>query len=338
MEPINCTNQEASTYLLALEEGYLPICSWDTPQLEQSKSISIANKCYQQGKKTVCFHGFPSMMMWQASTEPSGEEKWTSSLEDFRAKILASLEKEKELTESDLPSGAKWQESQVRYDPNTSSWKTHQCLFQEDLPESSVTLPKWGMMQDGVLWELTMSEPLTNVSASGLWPTPTTQEIEHPNAKITKTGRRLSKNGITSHSLNLADKVKMTWPTPTARDYKGANAPEGLTRNDGKSRMDQLPNAVAHNPKQKVEGQLSPSWVEWVMGWPIEWTSLEPMKKLRWLHWKRDPGSDGRIPRTGIKIPNRIARIKALGNGQVPLCAKRAWEILKLMKRKINYD
>jgi DNA-cytosine methyltransferase len=47
-----------------------------------------------------------------------------------------------------------------------------------------------------------------------LWPTPTTQEIEHPNMKLTKTGRRLTKDGKDSHSLNLADTVRM-WPTPT---------------------------------------------------------------------------------------------------------------------------
>jgi hypothetical protein len=40
-----------------------------------------------------------------------------------------------------------------------------------------------------------------------IWPTPTTQEIEHPNLQLSKTGRRLSKDGKSSHSLNLADSV-----------------------------------------------------------------------------------------------------------------------------------
>jgi len=29
------------------------------------------------------------------------------------------------------------------------------------------------------------------------------------------------------------------------------------------------------------------------------------------------------------KVPNRVARIKALGNGQVPLCAATAWNLLR---------
>ena len=36
----------------------------------------------------------------------------------------------------------------------------------------------------------------------------------------------------------------------------------------------------------------------------------------------------GTIPRVATGIPNRVDRLKALGNGQVPLCVKVAWEIL----------
>jgi hypothetical protein len=53
-----------------------------------------------------------------------------------------------------------------------------------------------------------------------MYPTPTTQEIEHPKMTLTKTGRRISKDGKNSHSLNLADTVKM-YPTPTAGCVEG---------------------------------------------------------------------------------------------------------------------
>ena len=55
--------------------------------------------------------------------------------------------------------------------------------------------------------------------SSEMWPTPTTQEVEHPQAELTENGRRKSKDGNSSHSLNLADSVKM-WPTPTTMDTK----------------------------------------------------------------------------------------------------------------------
>ena len=40
-----------------------------------------------------------------------------------------------------------------------------------------------------------------------LWPTPTLQDTSHTNTVLTPNGLRLSKNGKSSHSLNLADKV-----------------------------------------------------------------------------------------------------------------------------------
>ena len=55
-----------------------------------------------------------------------------------------------------------------------------------------------------------------------MWPTPTTQEIEHPQAELTPNNRRLSKDGNSSHSLNLADSVIM-WPTPTTKGYGHAS-------------------------------------------------------------------------------------------------------------------
>ena len=45
-------------------------------------------------------------------------------------------------------------------------------------------------------------------------PTPTTQEFEHKDMELTHTNRRKTKDGKNSHSLNLADTVRM-WPTPT---------------------------------------------------------------------------------------------------------------------------
>ena len=68
------------------------------------------------------------------------------------------------------------------------------------------------------------------------WPTPTTQEIEHPNAELTATGRRKSKDGKSSHSLNLADQVNM-WPTPRVSDTEGGVVKNVEKKNDSYSRV-----------------------------------------------------------------------------------------------------
>lgn len=58
-----------------------------------------------------------------------------------------------------------------------------------------------------------------------MWSTPTTQEIEHPNAELTHTGRRKTKDGKSSHSLGLADQARM-WPTPIVGDAHLSSKPE----------------------------------------------------------------------------------------------------------------
>ena len=70
---------------------------------------------------------------------------------------------------------------------------------------------------------------------------------------------------------------KKLFPTPTARDWKGGYNTKSLTRKDGKSRaMDALPNAVLNGKgTETVSGQLNPQFVEWLMGYPMEYTKVE---------------------------------------------------------------
>ena len=73
-----------------------------------------------------------------------------------------------------------------------------------------------------------ITRPKMNKSRKGEkmnWPTPTTQDTEHPDMELTETGRRKSKDGKSSHSVNLADKVQLNWPTPQVSDMNGATNP-----------------------------------------------------------------------------------------------------------------
>jgi len=141
-----------------------------------------------------------------------------------------------------------------------------------------------------------------------MWPTPTTQEVEHPNAELTPTGRRKSKNNKTSHSLGLADAVQMwptpvssssmaedistvqerlrngkpyksrlieavaIWPTPTASSWGNEGSQKMLDRRieSGDITEDQKRRMTAGNG-----GKLNPMWVEWLMGFPLGWTDLK---------------------------------------------------------------
>ena len=47
--------------------------------------------------------------------------------------------------------------------------------------------------------------------------------------------------------------------------------------------------SVKRNKEVGKFGQLNPDWVEFLMQWPIKWTSLKSMKKIIWLNWEIDP-------------------------------------------------
>jgi hypothetical protein len=56
--------------------------------------------------------------------------------------------------------------------------------------------------------------------------------------------------------------------------------------------------------------------------------SLETWHQTIEGYWEIDPATLGTVPRITGKSPNRIQRLKAIGNGQVPLCAAHAVETL----------
>lgn len=107
-------------------------------------------------------------------------------------------------------------------------------------------------------------------------PTPTTQEISHPEAELTETGRRKAKNG-NSHSLNIADLAILGLvPTPTARDYKGANSLEALEKRGRNPQTNSLSDNFAVSGKSS---QLNPRFVLEMMGFPPTHTLFPFQKK-----------------------------------------------------------
>jgi len=125
--------------------------------------------------------------------------------------------------------------------------------------------------------------------------------------------------------------ARRVFATPQSRDFRTG---EGH-RWDNPDRSRNLNDQCAATGSG---GQLNPGWVEWLLGWPIGWTSLEPITELLWLDWSVDPADDGSIPRVATGIAKRIDRLKAIGNGQVPQVAAMAWEILSQKANKGNED
>lgn len=100
---------------------------------------------------------------------------------------------------------------------------------------------------------------LVSMASKNLWPTPQARDYrsgDNPNSDRAKRKQKLG------WSKNLNDAVLL--PTPYARDWKGTGAPSEYDRN--------TPPLSAH-----AGGQLNPTWVEWLMGYPIGWTELSAL-------------------------------------------------------------
>jgi hypothetical protein len=193
------------------------------------------------------------------------------------------------------------------YSLDPYSLRTCPDLFPAAISEpSSVTWPRWGMWGGGEYWALSTPERPTNATGSGSWPTPVAD------------GDRTTNYAQGGASLGFAVR---NWPTPTATDYKGSPVGQALERRRSMTRGVRLPEQVARRmvptpttprphdsantagkfmPNQRQHdltayaasngGQLNPTWVEWLMGWPLGWTDLKPLETVKFRQWSRSHG------------------------------------------------
>lgn len=122
------------------------------------------------------------------------------------------------------------------------------------------------------------------------WPTPLASDSDKGDRQ--EDGKR---------GIAIGQRVKEwalgTWPTPTARDGKDGNCIDAdVPTNALLGRAAPRWAASTHGDlltragmTRESVGPLSPLFAEWVMGWPIGHTGLEPlgMESIRWpLLWR----------------------------------------------------
>ena len=80
-------------------------------------------------------------------------------------------------------------------------------------------------------------------------------------------------------------KLKAQWPTPTANDAKN---PYARVREHSQAVM--LGEAVLTADPSLAGGKLNPTWVEWLMGFPLGWSDLEDSGTPSSLKWPNGSG------------------------------------------------
>jgi len=167
------------SYTFLLEQGEVSSAESfsDIPQSVLSRLNLTAEKSCCNGSGTESSPSSQSGMMSKPSTGNLGGEKSMSSAGDSLAQTSALPEKHgeslSESKEKKAAYGEKWLESFARFDLVSSSLKTHQHSLFEEGCESLKTLPKWGMMRGGELFQQKCAVPPTNERECGFWlPTP----------------------------------------------------------------------------------------------------------------------------------------------------------------------
>mgnify|MGYP000384898825 CR=1 FL=1 len=252
----------------ALVAAYSEENSWDGEPSAQLNVMPTQHK-FWRNDKTMEFSNLSRFgLTLHLLTESRGEELLTWFRAGFPVRTYPLPAKAQESPGQGQDSGKSLPGLLARYDPATHSLKTVQLSLLADLEPSSVTLPRWGSMRRGALYQRQMWVPTTSAKDCGLWPTPTRSDCR-AGARTLTDGKNISLATGRQFGIRLIQAAKF-WPTPTRHNAKECNAPAEATRNTP---------TLAH----RAGGHLNPNWVEWLMGWPIGWTDLPASEMAKFL-------------------------------------------------------
>ena len=77
-------------------------------------------------------------------------------------------------------------------------------------------------------------------------------------------------------------------PSPKARDWRTGDKPENRHKRRQETGNFRSPDL---NDVATPGGQLNPDWTEWLQGFPIGWSALEPLAIHRYPEWFASHGS-----------------------------------------------
>lgn len=246
-----------------------------------------------------------STTMSEPSTETRGEDELTLFPRGFPVPPSPSPGKGSP-GKTRGTSGRKRLAFYAKYDRDSHFWRTSQdSSGSMDTSERySGTWPKQGSMRSGCALERPTSAPLTDDTASGFWPT------------IRRTdGDRGGRGDLIQAARGNPNSHYKLYPTPSRQTYGtnqgGAAGRIGTvrasletmarhnlwpTKNDSNGDHSKialkLPGAILPPDERATLGRetprknrptLNPSWVEWLQGFPISATSLQPLEMHKFL-------------------------------------------------------
>ncbi len=221
-------------------ESLAGICSAGKP-FAQLNVMPTVHPFWRNDKTMELCGRSPFGLTCAALMESLGLAVLTWFREGFPVRTSAWPDRGGELMDHAQDSGHKWSVLLVKYDQNSSGWKTAQLSLLGDSDESLATWPRSGMTRNGYAYlRPDVAHPIS-ATASGYWQTPVADDsVNREHGKINSRGEP-----------KLSAQVMSSWPTPTASDGMGGAGCSG--RKGGLN----IRTAVAEWPTPTVSGNYN---------------------------------------------------------------------------------
>lgn len=218
---------------------------------------TLARSCTSRGKHTPAENWFRqwkkaawlrrlSTRMCPPSEADHGVALWMASLAESRASHTVSPENASEKMMSGTCGPTRVELSCSPESGGVLSKTSPACCLPGAQSASGETFTAWisRLREDSSRRRKLAPAMNASASSSSRWRTPTDDSARGGPQSALKPLQG-------GHTINLQDQVQdfgleSAWPTPAARDYKGANGADHLENGTGRLHLDQLPNFVAH--------------------------------------------------------------------------------------------
>jgi hypothetical protein len=254
-----------------VEEYSAASCSGGEPCVQLS--VMPSPHPFWRKDKTMDFSG-PSQfgLTCRVLTADLGAALLTWFLAGFPVRTFPSPDVAMDSTANAAGCGRKWRGSLARFDPASHSWRTAQLSLLGDSDEFSETWPRWGTTVAGELYLLPVLVPPTSENESGFWPTPNVPNGGRSVAHVTDW------RGKSAYS-DKGVKVQVGLEAAVKRSFYTTPCVSDTSHRKQKYAQGGTPLSM------QAGGALNPPWVEWLMGWPIGWTAMQPLAMDRFQAW-----------------------------------------------------
>ena len=204
-------------------------------------------------------------------------------------------------------------------------WPTPKAVMPDNLRSAKTITPDGRILREsGEDYGMNLQDVVL-LTERKMWPTPSARDWKDESAE---SCQNVPVNGLLGRAVHGGTQTRPMYPTPASVP----TSPESHSQVSGQFRT-ALEQAGIH-------GVLSPDWTEWLMGLPIQWTATNPLPKENWNEWTckhvghPNPCAMCRatspidVARVTAKCPNRVGRLRAIGNAQVSLVTATAWTLL----------